>query len=106
MNDESIDTYQVTVSCRATNEAAIKRVFKILSGFGEAWKPGLLFMTSSLSDKNKTSPYKLGEIAFFLDNNPLLIHTFTLTVNIVSQYLPSSVSECVLDLHETGVVNT
>lgn len=51
MNDESIDTYQVTVSCRATNEAAIKRVFKILSGFGEAWKPGLLFMTSSLSDK-------------------------------------------------------
>ena len=90
MNDESIDTYQVTVSCRATNEAAIKRVF----------------MTSSLSDKNKTSPYKLGEIAFFLDNNPLLIHTFTLAVNIVSQYIQSSVSECVLDLHETGVVNT
>lgn len=67
MNDESIDTYQVTVSCRATNEAAIKRVFKILSGFGEAWKPGLLFMTSSLSDKNKTSPYKLGEIASFVN---------------------------------------
>jgi len=28
MNDESIDTYQVTVSCRATNEAALKECLK------------------------------------------------------------------------------
>ena len=62
MNDESIDTYQVTVSCRATNEAAIKRVFKnIIRFLGEAWKPGLLFMTSSLSDKTDFSIQTRGD---------------------------------------------
>lgn len=94
------DTYQVTILCKAKSKVTVKKVLKILAQYGEAWKPNLLFYDITIPDKNSSSKFKLGEIAFLLKKNSHLVHTFVLALELVRENLQSSTTNCVLDLYE------
>lgn len=96
------DTYQVTILCKAKSKVTVKKVLKILAQYGEAWKPNLLFYDITIPDKNSSSKFKLGEIAFLLKKNSHLVHTFVLALELVRENLQSSTTNCVLDLYEMG----
>jgi hypothetical protein len=96
------DTYQVTILCKAKSEATVKKVLKALAQYGDVWKPSLFSCEITISDKNSSSKYKLGEIAFFLKKNSQLVHTFVLALELVRENLQASTTNCVLDLQEAG----
>ena len=87
--------YQVTVLCKCKNKIVLNKILKTLSQYGDAWRPSL-FYEVTISDKNDSSKYKIGEIAF------LLIHTFVLALELVRANLQSSTPNCVLNLYEVG----
>lgn len=98
------DTYQVTIVCKAKSEATVKKVLKVLAKYAEAWKPSLLCCETIISEKNNSSKFKLGEISFLLKKNNRLVHTFVLALELVRENLQASMTNCVLDLQETGIL--
>lgn len=95
------NNYQVTILCKCKNKIVLNKILKILSQYGDAWKPSL-FYEVVVSDKNDSSKYKIGEITFLLKTNNHLIHTFVLALELVRANLQSSTMNCVLDLYEVG----
>ena len=93
--------YQVTVLCKCKNKIVLNKILKTLSQYGDAWRPSL-FYEVTISDKNDSSKYKIGEIAFLLNMNSHLIHTFVLALELVWANLQSSTPNCVLNLYEVG----
>lgn len=95
------DNYQVSILCKTKSNTTLKKVLKVLSQYGEAWKPSLIYEVV-ISDKNASSKYKIGEIAFLLPKKGQLIHTFVLALELVRENIQSSTMNCVLNLYEMG----
>ena len=88
--------YQVTVLCKCKNKIVLNKILKTLSQYGDAWRPSLFYEVTI------SSKYKIGEIAFLLNMNSHLIHTFVLALELVRANLQSSTPNCVLNLYEVG----